>query len=188
MAGVTTLPTKASLREAVRASRRSGPAADPTELADRVMEFLDSVPGPQRLSCYSSYGTEPDTGALRERLAAAGYTVVLPRVAGAELEWVVDHGPLIVSAMGIEEPTGPTVDLLPVRVMLVPALAVSPSGMRLGKGGGYYDRTLSRLGTNRPIIAALRRDEDVVDDVPTDAYDAPVDVIITPTRVMECGG
>jgi len=175
---------KAAARAEARDRRRSGDRPDPDLLADRAVEHLEALPGPRRVTCYASYGTEPDTGELRRRLAAAGYEVLLPRVDGEHLEWVVDSPDTTVSSMGIAEPTGAAVDLMPLRAMLIPALAVTAEGDRLGKGGGYYDRVLSALH-GVPIVA-LVGDADVVDRIPTQEHDVRVHAIITPTRAMRC--
>ena len=123
-------------------------------------------------------------GELRRRLAAAGYEVLLPRVDGERLEWVVDGPDTSVSSMGIAEPTGAPVDLLPLRAMLIPALAVTAEGDRLGKGGGYYDRVLADL-RDVPVVA-LVDDPDVVDSIPAEAHDMRVHAIVTPTRTLPC--
>lgn len=175
---------KAVARAEARARRRSGERPDPRLLADRSLEFLETLPGPRRVTCYASYGTEPDTGELRHRLAAAGYEVLLPRVDGDHLEWAVDGPDTTVSSMGIAEPMGAAVDLLPLRAMLIPALAVTVQGDRLGKGGGFYDRVLSEL--HEVPIVALVGDADVVDRIPTEAHDMRVHAIITPTRSITC--
>lgn len=186
--GTEASAAKASARAEARARRRTGPAPDPAALAKTALGFLEGLPGPRRVTCYASYGTEPGTGVLRGLLADAGYEVLLPRVVGDDLEWVTDAGEERVSAMGIAEPAGPAVDLGPLRAMLIPALAVTAVGERLGKGGGYYDRVLANLGQPAPIIAALVGDADVVDHVPTEPHDHRVDVVITPSRVLRCHG
>ena len=175
---------KAVSRAEARARRRSGDRPDPHLLADQTVGLLETLPGPLRVTCYASYGTEPDTGELRRRLSAAGYEVLLPRVDGDRLEWVLDSPDTTVSSMGIAEPTGAAVDLLPLRAMLIPALAVSADGDRLGKGGGYYDRVLSGL-RDVPIVAIVG-DADVVDRIPTQAHDMRVHAIVTPTRSITC--
>jgi len=177
---------KSAARAEARARRRAASAPDPRALADQALVALQGIPGPRRVTCYASYGTEPSTIQLREALGAAGYEVLLPRVAGDDIDWVVDDGSAETSSMGIAEPTGPAVDLLPVAAMLVPALAVTAQGDRLGKGGGYYDRVIAALGEQRPVIAALVDDADVVATVPLEAHDGRVDLIITPTRIIDC--
>ena len=175
---------KAVARAEARARRRSGDRPDPHLLADQAVGHLETLPGPRRVTCYASYGTEPDTTEMRRRLSAAGYEVLLPRVDGEHLEWVVDSPDTTVSSMGIAEPTGAAVDLLPLRAMLIPALAVSADGDRLGKGGGYYDRVLAGL-RDVPIIAIVG-DADVVDGIPVEAHDMRVHAIVTPTRTISC--
>ena len=175
---------KAIARAEARARRRAGDRPDPHLLAERAVGLLETLPGPRRVTCYASYGTEPDTGELRRRLSDAGYEVLLPRVNGERLEWVVDSPDTTVSSMGIAEPTGAAVDLLPLRAMLVPALAVTAAGDRLGKGGGYYDRVLADV-RDVPIVAIVG-DADVVDRIPTQAHDMRVNSIVTPTRATPC--
>jgi 5-formyltetrahydrofolate cyclo-ligase len=63
-------------------------------------------------------------------------------------------------------------------LMLVPALAVDRTGMRLGRGGGSYDRTLARAGT--ALTVALLHDGELVDHVPAEAHDRPVRATVTP--------
>lgn len=177
---------KAAARAEARARRRSGERPDRMALADRAMELVEAAPGPLRVTCYASFGTEPDTSILRDRLAGSGFDVLLPRVVGDRLEWVLDAPEAEVSPMGILEPRGPAVDLLPVRALIIPALAVTTRGDRLGKGGGYYDRVLASLGDTSAILAAVVGDDDVVASLPTEAHDRRVDAIITPNRVIRC--
>jgi len=186
---VSSAEAKQMLRSLVRAARRQGSAADQESLASTCLTFVDDLPGPKRVTCYASYGSEPGTGPLLDALAAGGYEVLLPRVVGDDLEWVPAGGDTVVSSMGIAEPAGAAASLLPLRAMLVPALAVGIDGARLGKGGGYYDRVIAGLpAEQRPMVIAVVRDEDVmpVATVPVDARDCPVDAILTPTRVIPC--
>lgn len=177
---------KAAARATARARRRSAPRPDGTLIAERSWDLLQQVPGPRRVTAYASYGTEPPTVELCSMLAERGFEVLLPRVADDRIEWVLADESMEVSAMGIAEPTGPVLDLEPVRALLIPALAVTPAGDRLGKGGGFYDRVLAGLGDPRPIVAAIVDDGDVIDDVPVEPHDYRVDYVITPTRVIAC--
>ena len=180
------LAAKATARAEARAGRRARPRPDPAALADRVLDLVEALPGPRRVTCYASYGTEPETTLLRERLASAGFEVLLPRVVDTDLEWVVDGSDTEVSSMGIAEPSGPAVPLEPVRAMLMPALAVTALGDRLGKGGGYYDRVLASLERGSVMLVALVGDDDVVASLPTEPHDQRVDAVVTPTRVLHC--
>lgn len=80
-------------------------------------------------------------------------------------------------------PAGPSlgVDAIGgVEVVLAPALAASRLGMRLGRGGGSYDRALTRVAPGVPVVALLYDDE-IVPDVPADDWDRPVTAAITPS-------
>lgn len=177
---------KAAARAEARGRRRQGPPPDAQSLARQALAFVHAIPGPPRVTCYASYGTEPPTATLITLLMASGFDVLLPRVLGDDLAWGLADQASALSAMGIAEPVGAPVELLPVRAMLIPALAVTPSGDRLGKGGGYYDRTIADLGDAVPVIAAIVGDGDIVDGIPVEEHDRRVDAIITPTRVIEC--
>ncbi|MEO1694377.1 MAG: 5-formyltetrahydrofolate cyclo-ligase [Pseudomonadota bacterium] len=92
--------------------------------------------------------------------------------------------PLETVQWGIREPTASAPSVRP-SVLLVPLLAVDAQGYRLGYGGGFYDRTLGGLRRDGgpPIIAVgLAFDQQCVDALPRDAYDAPVDALLTPKR------
>ena len=57
--------------------------------------------------------------------------------------------------------------------MLVPGLAVDRSGIRLGRGAGHYDRTLTLAGPDVPIVIVLN-DEELVEQLPAEPHDRPV--------------
>lgn len=179
---------KAEARRDARARRREAPPPDADLIARQCLAFLDAIHGPRRVASYASYGTEPGTARLHTALADAGFEVLVPRVRGEDLEWADVLTPSALSSMGIAEPTGQSVPLIPVRALLVPALAVTPAGDRLGKGGGFYDRLLAGLGAVRPIVAAIVGDGDIVPALPTQEHDQRVDAIITPTRTLRCRG
>ena len=71
------------------------------------------------------------------------------------------------------------------RVVLAPALGVDVHGNRIGKAGGYYDRLLAGLddvdAAVRPLVVAVVHDDEVVDVVPAEAHDRPVDGVLTPS-------
>ena len=92
--------------------------------------------------------------------------------------------------LGINEPTGGTeiASLAWVDVVILPALAVDRSGQRLGKGLGFYDRALAgvrRHDAKGPLRIALLFDDEVIDDAHAEAHDAPVDIVITPSGVLD---
>ncbi|MBO6006141.1 MAG: 5-formyltetrahydrofolate cyclo-ligase [Paludibacteraceae bacterium] len=95
---------------------------------------------------YSSLPDEVDTSALIQRAIASGKTVVLPVVMGDELELRVYSGEdsLEAGSFGILEPTGESY-IGDIDVAVVPGVAFSQDGVRLGRGKGFYDRLLTQL-------------------------------------------
>lgn len=88
------------------------------------------------------------------------------------------------SAIGVLEPTGPRLGPHAVRdaaIVLVPALAVDADGFRLGRGGGFYDRTLALTDTRTTRIAVIYDDE-LVDALPRGPHDARVTHVLTPAH------
>ena len=102
-----------------------------------------------------------------------------------DLDWSVYHGPtsLAPARMGLLEPVGPRLgvdSIATADLLLVPGLAVSPSGDRMGRGGGCYDRALARVPVGTPVWVLLYDDE-VGLDVPVEPHDRKVTGAVTPS-------
>ncbi|WP_048672680.1 5-formyltetrahydrofolate cyclo-ligase [Xylanimonas cellulosilytica] len=70
-------------------------------------------------------------------------------------------------------------------LIVIPALAASTDGTRLGQGGGWYDRALTHRSPDTPVVAAIFDDEVLeAGIIPADPHDIPIDVIVTPTRTI----
>ncbi len=145
--------------------------------------------GARSVSCYLSLVTEPGT---REFIAGAlerGICILLPitRPDGL-LDWAVAQvgGGIVEGFLGMPEPDGDVLSpraVEEVDLMIIPAAAVDHTGMRLGWGRGYFDRTLGSM-RSRPPVYAVVFDSELVPDVPSDAHDRGVDGIVTPTRTI----
>jgi 5-formyltetrahydrofolate cyclo-ligase len=111
--------------------------------------------------------------------------VVLPDL---DLDWGTWRGPtsLAPARYGLLEPVDQLgVDAIGTAdVVLLPGLAVSDRGDRLGQGGGCYDRALGRVPIGTPVVCLLYDDE-VGRDVPVDTHDRPVTAAATPTRWVD---
>ena len=110
------------------------------------------------IASYISYADEPDTRALNLQLINQGKILLLPRIAGKNLEWVRWDGDesQISKAKKIAEPKGPAVtELGNVELIVVPALRIDRSGYRLGQGGGYYDRTNAEFKKNKHPVKTV---------------------------------
>jgi 5-formyltetrahydrofolate cyclo-ligase len=183
---------KLELRRALRGRCRSL-ALEARDRASRAAEArllaLAEVRGARTVALYAATFDEADpTGALPV-LLERGIRAVFPRVIGPDLEFVPVTDPAALQAghRGIREPAGPPVDAAEIDVMVVPGLAFDTDGMRLGRGGGHYDRTLPRLRPDA-IRVAFCFDFQVVPHVPRAAHDQHVDVIVTDRRVIRTSG
>ena len=119
---------------------------------------------------------EPDTDPLFARLAADGKRLLLPRVHDGEIVVCAGDGPMTVSRFGVSEPTGPALALDDVGFVIVPGLAFTPAGYRLGYGGGYYDRFLPRVAAPN---AGVCFEEQLVDTLPVEPHDVAVQQVIS---------
>jgi 5-formyltetrahydrofolate cyclo-ligase len=129
------------------------------------------------VALYLSFATEPGTGPLIEWLAGQRVRTLAPTMQpDADLGWmeVPDGAPLGLDAITDAE------------VILVPALAVDLRGHRLGRGGGSYDRALTRVGPHQTVLAVVHDDE-VLDAVPFEPHDRMVDGALTPSGVRYFG-
>lgn len=172
------MESKDTVRRAVRVARRTRTEQRRRTDADALAAVVlahGAVAGAGVVAIYESTPTEPGTAALRAALAARGATVLLPVVVPAgPLAWAVDGG------------SGTAHDdlLAQASVVLLPALAVTSDGHRLGQGGGHYDRTLAALptGAGRPLLVALVHDDEVLAPGawPAEDHDVRVDAAATP--------
>ncbi|MEJ6493889.1 MAG: 5-formyltetrahydrofolate cyclo-ligase [Actinomycetes bacterium] len=141
------------------------------------------------VTCFVSMATEPPTAQLRKQLSALGKSVALPIMKpGRTLAWGFDGLSLEKNSYGILEPASSDIDLNTASAIIIPALRVGLDGSRLGRGAGYYDRALANLAANKdggPRRICLVFDDEVDESVPAEPHDAPIDVIVTPTRIIE---
>ncbi|MFB7281804.1 5-formyltetrahydrofolate cyclo-ligase [Streptomyces hydrogenans] len=156
---------------------------------------LPELAGAETVAAYVSVGREPGTRALLDALRARGTRVLLPvLLPDNDLDWAVYEGPesLARAGRGLLEPTGPRLGpdaVCAAGAVLLPGLAVDARGMRLGRGGGSYDRVLARLaraGKDPALVVLLYADE-VVARVPEEPHDHPVHAVVTPDGVTPFG-
>jgi 5-formyltetrahydrofolate cyclo-ligase len=179
---------RAELRERrnlLSAAAREAASAGVHEQLDALLEHLDV----RSMSCFLSIQTEPGT---REFVAAAvkrGIRVLLPITrADGLLDWSVatDDGDITEGLFGLPEPVGEVLGPIAVNdvdLLVIPAAAVDRSGMRLGWGRGYFDKTLGSMEKCPPVYAVVF-DSEILDEVPRDLHDQPVTGIVTPTRTL----
>ncbi|MFD5423950.1 5-formyltetrahydrofolate cyclo-ligase [Streptomyces sp. NPDC127084] len=185
---------KSSLRRELLDARRKltaearGNAA--AALARHALE-LPELTTARTVAAYVSVGREPDTHALIDALRTRGVRVLLPvLLADNDLDWAEYRGVdrLAPAGRGLLEPDGPRLGpgaVLGADAVLLPGLAVDERGLRLGRGGGSYDRVLARLeaGSARPALVVLLYANEVVARVPEEPHDHPVHAVVTPQGV-----
>ncbi|WP_237741610.1 5-formyltetrahydrofolate cyclo-ligase [Tsukamurella sp. 1534] len=139
-------------------------------------------------SCVAAYvpvGSEPGSRALLDALSARVLLPVSP-VEHGPLDWAEYSDGLAPGPFGLLEPVGPrlgTDALAQASTVLLPALGVSRAGVRLGRGAGYYDRSLSAARGARLI--AVVYDHELVDALPSEPTDVPVHAALTPSGLVE---
>jgi 5-formyltetrahydrofolate cyclo-ligase len=119
---------------------------------------------------------EPDTDSLHARIVADGKRLVLPRVIDGVMSPGVVGDRMLMGTFDIPEPTGPVVPDDEIDLVIVPGLAFTLAGARLGQGGGYYDRFLERM--TAPRIGACFI-EQLIDELPMLEHDQRVDRVVT---------
>ncbi len=156
-------------------------------IAERIGEvraFRDA----QVVALYAALGTEVDPAEIARRAMARGVRVAFPRV--------VAHGErklafamcapvdLVRGPLGAAEPpaSAPPVDPRELGCIVMPGVAFSEDGLRLGRGGGYYDATLPALDAVPRVGLAF--DVQIVPTLPREPHDAPMDAVVTETRVL----
>jgi 5-formyltetrahydrofolate cyclo-ligase len=185
---------KIALRDQIRTARSRLSVAELGSLSRDLAAVVTAHPEVRRaatVAAYVSIGSEPGTGALLDSLAELGKRVILPALLpDMDLEWGTWRGPTSVAParFGLLEP----VDRLGVDavatadVVVVPGLAVSAAGERLGQGGGSYDRALGRVPVGTPVVCLLY-DGEVGLEVPVDDHDRRVTAAATPSRWHDLG-
>jgi len=184
--------TKTQLRTALLAARRAVPDAVREAEVRALCDQLPGVVGPDEIVCaYVPIGAEPGTLAMVDRLRELCARVLLPVTRTGDdgqplpLLWgEYVPGALVSGRFDLLEPAEPVLGSETVglaSVVLVPALAVDRRGVRLGRGGGYYDRSLSLCRPDARLIAVVR-DEEIVDELPSEAHDVRMTHALTPRQ------
>jgi 5-formyltetrahydrofolate cyclo-ligase len=184
--------TKLALRDQLVTARGRIPLADLAAAAEATAARLlatEEVRRAATVAAYVSVGREPGTGLLLDALVAAGKRVIVPLLRpDDDLDWAAytDAASLLSARRGLLEPAGPALGVEAIATadaVIVPGLAVDRTGLRLGRGGGSYDRALARVPVGTFTCVVLN-DEEVLDQVPADDHDRRVTAAVTPQRLL----
>ena len=177
---------RAELRERRRIHTSTQVAADSAALTARLIGLATDL-HVQSLAAYLSLPEEPDTRPFLRWTAEQGLRVLLP-VSRADglLDWApYDGKEEAEDALGMPVPTtellGP-IAINDVDLIVVPAACVDRSGMRMGWGRGYFDKTLGSM-ERRPPVYAVIFDSELLESVPSEVHDQRVDGVVTPSGI-----
>ncbi len=184
---------KSALRQATLARRDAEDAAArhrASQLITNKICALPSYTSARAVAAYASFGSEFDTSALLARILADGKQLLLPRInrdeRALELRNVRNlDADLVAGVWGIREPAQSCALQSPATVdfMLVPGVAFTSAGARLGYGGGFYDRLLKLLRPGVPRVAAAFQLQ-VADTIPEGPQDQRIDMLLTEASTL----
>ena len=173
---------KKTLRKSIREQKRAmTPEQIETASEKLVQMFLETELYRQAKTIYGylPYNQEVRTVPILQKALADGKSVAVPKVYGDEMKFIYlpDLTRVEIGYAGIPEPIadGPVGDD-PTALVLMPGMAFTKEGQRIGYGGGFYDKFLA-LEPNHPTIA-LCYDFQVVESLPTEEFDVPVDLVL----------
>jgi 5-formyltetrahydrofolate cyclo-ligase len=182
--------SKAATRRAILAARRAvTPDVHDAEAEALCGHLPDTLGIGSTVCAYVPIKFEPGSIALLDTLLRLGKQVLLPVARGdangvpLPMQWGrYQPGGLVPARLGLQEPQQPWLPaetIAEATVVFVPALAVDRAGVRLGRGAGFYDRTLS-LARSAARLVAVVRDDELVAELPAEAHDVPMTHALTP--------
>jgi 5-formyltetrahydrofolate cyclo-ligase len=185
---------KAELRKRLRGVRKTTPLEACQARSAKIVARLEAHPAvaaAKRVALFWPIEARHEVdlrtldASLRARGAVVAYPAIEPDTGVMTLRVVSDVGQLEERGLGFAEPAADAPDASPLDVVVVPALAVDPTGHRIGYGAGYYDRTLPRYAPPATSIA-VAYDWQLVSEVPFTSGDVRVDAVVTDERTLSC--
>ncbi len=172
---------KQQLRKRMRQLNRAVSTADRRSAGERLCRCVEALPEFAAARCvalFAALADEPDTRPMLERWAA-GRRIVLPRVEGETMRFYdYDLESLRCGAFGIDEPQrGEACDPADIDLIIVPGVAFTASGARLGRGRGYYDRYLSQPALRASMVGVCYAHQ-IVDALPVEPHDIPMHRVV----------
>lgn len=182
--------TKRDLRLHRLAARRAIAPADRAEQDLGVRESLRTLINerrPETVAAYVPISGEPGGPDLVDFLTSQVKRLLLPVLRDDfDLDWATYDGNLAPASRGLVEPDGPRLGvdaIATAELIIAPGLAVARDGVRLGRGGGSYDRALAR--TRPPaVIVTLLYEGELADRLPAEPHDQHVHAAVTPRGVV----
>lgn len=182
---------KARIRKEIRRRRKLLSSKVLSEIDRSLPEFIAAIDDPElksrlkkakRIALYRAYNGEVPVDGLARSFMEKGITCCFPKITDDKMIFVdcksLSDDSFSVSLMGIKEPVQDVpVDSRDIDVVVLPALAYNEEGIRLGAGGGYYDRYIGNAGAKRPYLLGICYEFQICSDVPYNDQDIAADFI-----------
>jgi len=179
---------KTETRKMLKTARAKLPEATRLDYSNSIIEQvlrLDEIKNARTIFIYISYATEVHTHELIKALLESGKTLAVPKIVDSEFmeaESFSSWEDLVPGELGILTPSNSEPCSGPFDVALTPGLGFTLSGHRMGFGRGYYDKWFAQNKVSHKI--ALAYEAQLVDNIPVEVTDVPMDKIVTEQRVI----
>ncbi len=180
-------PEKKSLRSLLL-EKRDNTSFDFMKIASekiqKKIKKINAFRDAQKIGVYYPIGSEILTQDIIQELISNGKDVFLPKVIGENIEFrkIVDFSSLEKGSFDIMEPKDDCQTDNDLDVVLVPTVGISPIGVRLGYGHGFYDRFLAE---HKSVTISLTMEKQIVKNIPKSEHDIIIDWIITEDRILQ---
>ena len=180
-------PEKESLRNLLL-EKRDNTSFDLMKIAsDKIAKKLKKIRAfrdAQKIGAYYPIGSEVQTQDIIQELLSQGKEVFLPRVSGENMDYkkISDFSSLESGSFDIMEPKIECETLNNLDLILVPTVGITPKGVRLGYGYGFYDRFLAN---HKTLTISLTLEKQVVKNIPKSDHDVLIDWIVTEDNIID---
>jgi 5-formyltetrahydrofolate cyclo-ligase len=176
------LSDKHTVRRAVRAEIAKLSAEERSALSSQIFSkiaSLEQIKQASVVALFVALPDEPQTADFIEQLSLQNKRVVTPRIEGEVMNFYDISEGVEVGAFGIMEPLATTpIDPAEIDVMVVPGVAFTRHGARLGRGKGFYDKYLS-LSDFRAYTIGVCYPCQIVEELPSEEHDKMLDTIVS---------
>ena len=155
-----------------------------SEKIQKKLKKINAFRNAQKIGVYYPIGSEILTQDIIQELLSNGKEVFLPKVIGDNIEFrkILDFSSLEKDSFDIMEPKDDCKTDNNLEVILVPTVGISPDGVRLGYGHGFYDRFLAK---NKTTTISLTLEKQIVKNIPRSEHDIIIDWIVTEDRILK---
>jgi len=155
-----------------------------SEKMQKKLKKINAFRNAQKIGVYYPIGSEILTQDIIQELLSNGKDVFLPKVIEKNIEFrkITDFSSLEKGSFDIMEPKDDCVTDNNLDVVLVPTVGISPIGVRLGYGHGFYDRYLAE---HKTVTISLILEKQIIKNIPKSEHDIIIDWIVTEDRIFE---